>query len=213
MNNNNNNNCKFNNISNNKPLNIAVLVSGSGSNLQSIIDAIKLKNLNCKIIAVISDRPDVFALNRAKKNNISTYVFDRRKLTRIQLSDLIFETIVDNVHLIVLAGFLSILEGKILEEYKNKIINIHPSLIPAFCGKGMYGMKVHKSVIDYGCQYTGCTVHYVDNGIDTGKIILQKIVKVTPFDTPDSLSKKVLKEEHIAIVEAIKLLIESEKLV
>jgi phosphoribosylglycinamide formyltransferase-1 len=144
-------------------------------------------------------------LVRAEKNGIRNYVFDR-KVLKGKLSDEILRFLRNNVDFMVLAGFLSILNGEILQEYKNRIINIHPSLIPAFCGKGMYGIKVHQSVISSGVKYSGCTVHYVDEGTDTGRIILQKIVKVNTSDTAETLAKKVLIKEHQAIVEALKML-------
>ncbi|MBP6961571.1 MAG: phosphoribosylglycinamide formyltransferase [Thermotogae bacterium] len=190
-------------------LKIAVLISGRGSNLQSILNAIRKNTLNCVVSFVISDREDAAGLIRAQKRGIPTYVVDR-KIWKERLSDEILRIVSDQVDLIVLAGFLSLLKGEILNKYKNRIINIHPSLIPAFCGKGMYGMKVHESAITYRVGYSGCTVHFVDEGMDTGGIILQKIVKVNPEDTPDTLAKKILKKEHQAIVEAINLFLQEE---
>jgi phosphoribosylglycinamide formyltransferase-1 len=186
-------------------LKIAVLISGNGSNLQSIIRAIQKQILSCSLEYVISDRVGAYGLIRAEKNSIRNFIFDRKVLKGI-LSDEILRFVRNNVDFIVLAGFLSILSGEILQEYKNRIINIHPSLIPAFCGKGMYGIKVHQSVINSGVKYSGCTVHYVDEGTDTGRIILQKIVRVNSGDTAETLAKKVLKKEHQAIVEALKML-------
>jgi phosphoribosylglycinamide formyltransferase-1 len=186
-------------------LKIAVLISGNGSNLQSIIRAIQKQTLPCSLEYVISDREGAYGLVRAEKNGIRNYVFDR-KVLKGKLSDEILRFLRNNVDFMVLAGFLSILNGEILQEYKNRIINIHPSLIPAFCGKGMYGIKVHQSVISSGVKYSGCTVHYVDEGTDTGRIILQKIVKVNTSDTAETLAKKVLIKEHQAIVEALKML-------
>ena len=156
---------------------IAVLISGGGSNLQSIIDNIEGENLNCSIEFVISDKPDVYGLKRAEENGIKTYVVDK-KVYKANLSDAILEIVDNKVDFIVLAGFLSILKGEILDKFHNRIINIHPSLIPSFCGAGMYGIKVHESVIKSGVRVSGCTVHFVDNGTDTGPIILQKAVPV-----------------------------------
>ncbi|KGM98339.1 phosphoribosylglycinamide formyltransferase [Clostridium botulinum] len=184
---------------------IAVLVSGSGSNLQSIIDNIENENLNCNIEYVISDKEGAFGIERAKKHNIKTFVFDRKKYGD-SISDKILETLDGKVDLIVLAGYLSIVKGNILNRFKNKIINIHPSLIPAFCGKGMYGIKVHQKALEYGVKVTGCTVHFVDEGTDTGSIILQKAVNVEEDDTPEKLQKRVLVQEHKALPEAIKLI-------
>ncbi|KYH28607.1 phosphoribosylglycinamide formyltransferase [Clostridium colicanis] len=188
---------------------IAVLVSGGGSNLQAIIDSIEKKYLNCSIEFVISDKEEAFAIERAKKHNIKTFVLNR-KVYGQALSDKILEIVDEKVDLIVLAGYLSILKGEILKKFENRIINIHPSLIPSFCGKGMYGIKVHEKALEYGVKITGCTVHFVDEGTDTGTIIIQKAVKVEEDDTPESLQKRVLVEEHKALVEAIKLISEKK---
>lgn len=188
---------------------IAVLVSGSGSNLQALIDNIDSGFLNCKIECVISDKPGVFALERAKEKNIDTYVVDKKEY-KDELSDKILSLIDGKVDLIVLAGYLSILKGRIIEEFKNRVINIHPSLIPAFMGNGMYGLKVHKAAIEYGVKVTGCTVHIVDEGTDTGPIVLQKTVPVLDGDSGETLQKRVLAEEHKALSEAVKLYIEGK---
>lgn len=184
---------------------IAVLVSGSGSNLQSIIDSINSGKLSCEIEMVISDREGAYGLERAKQNNIKSYVVDR-KLYKASLSDEILKLVKGRVDLIVLAGFLSILKGEIMEEFKNRIINIHPSLIPSFCGNGMHGINVHRSAIEYGVKFSGCTVHFVDEGTDTGPIILQRVVPVYDDDTPESLQKRILIEEHIALPMAIDII-------
>jgi phosphoribosylglycinamide formyltransferase-1 len=187
---------------------IAVLISGGGSNLQSIIDSIESKYLNnCQIEFVISDRDGVFGLERAKKHNIRGLILDRKEYGAA-LSDKILEVLDGKVDLIVLAGYLSILNGDIIKKFRNRIINIHPSLIPAFCGKGMYGLKVHEKAIEYGVKVSGCTVHFVDEGTDTGSIIIQKVVQVQDEDTAESLQKRILVEEHKALPEAIKLLTE-----
>ena len=186
-------------------LKIAVLISGGGSNLQSIIDNIERKKLNCSIEYVISDKEGALGIDRAKKHNIKTFVFDR-KIYKDTLSEKILEVLDGKVDLIVLAGYLSIIKGDILKRFKNKIINIHPSLIPSFCGKGMYGIKVHEKALEYGVKVTGCTVHFVDEGTDTGSIIIQKTVNVEDDDTPETLQKRVLVEEHKALPEAIGLI-------
>ena len=186
---------------------IAVLISGSGSNLQSIIDSIEKGELNCSIEAVISDNENAYGLVRAKEKNINTYVVDKKVLGE-KLSEEIFNIIDGKVDLIVLAGYLSILKGKILRSFKGRIINIHPSLLPAFGGKGMYGLRVHKKVIETGIDVSGCTVHFVDEEIDNGDIILQKTVAVYSDDTPESLQQRVLQQEHIALPEAIKMVVE-----
>ena len=189
---------------------IAVLISGGGTNLQSIIDAINNNYLeNCSIEYVISDKVGAFGIERAKKNNIKTYELDKKQY-KDSLSDKILEIIDGKVDLLVLAGYLSILKGDLLKKFKDRIINIHPSLIPAFCGNGMYGLKVHEKALEYGVKVSGCTVHFVDEGTDTGSIIIQKAVKVEDNDTPESLQKRVLVEEHKALPEAIKLLSEGK---
>lgn len=189
---------------------IAVLASGGGSNLQSIIDSIKngyLKDVSIEY--VITDREDAFALKRAEAFNIKTMTFKRAQFKE-NLSDKIYEVLKDKVDLIVLAGFLSIIKGKIVEEFKDRIINIHPSLIPSFCGRGMYGLKVHEAAIDYGVKVSGCTVHFIDEGTDTGAIILQKTVEVHSDDTSESLQKRILVKEHSALPEVIKLISEGK---
>lgn len=188
---------------------IAVLVSGSGTDLQSIIDAIKSGYLNCTIEAVISDRENIYALERAKLSNIKTYTVSR-KIYKESVSDEILKIVDGKVDLIVLAGWLSILSGALIGKFDKKMINIHPSLIPAFCGDGMYGSKVHKSVIEYGVKYSGCTVHFVEEGADTGRVIMQKVVPVCDDDTPEKLAARVLIEEHRILPEAIKFLIEGK---
>lgn len=187
---------------------IGVLVSGSGTNLQHIIDAIQEKRLNASIEAVVSDR-EAYALERAKKAGIRAVLIDRKEYKK-DLSDKILQELGTELDLIVLAGFLSILKGKILDIYKNKIINIHPSLIPSFCGDGMYGLKVHQAAIDYGVKVSGCTVHIVDNGTDTGPIIMQKTVPVYAEDTAEDLQKRIHEQEYTALEETIKLFTENK---
>jgi phosphoribosylglycinamide formyltransferase-1 len=163
----------------------------------------------CKIEAVISDKPEVYGLTRAELGGIKNYVVDRKTESDAQaLSNKILKIVKGNVDLIVLAGFLSVLKGEILSEFSGRIINVHPSLIPSFCGKGMYGIKVHEKALEYGVKYSGCTVHFVDDGTDTGPILLQKVVPVLAFDTPKDLQNRVLEQEHIALTEAINAIIE-----
>jgi len=190
-------------------LKIAVLISGSGSNLQAIIDNIESGYLNCSIEAVISDKQNIYGIERAKAKNIKTYVVDKKQYGA-KLSDEILKIIDGKADLIVLAGFLSILQGKLLTIFKNRIINIHPALIPCFCGPGMYGIKVHESALEYGVKVSGCTVHFVDAGTDSGPIIIQKVVEVYGEDTAIDLQKRVLKQEHIALPEAIKYISEGK---
>ena len=184
---------------------IAVLASGGGTNLQSIIDSIETGRLNCSIEIVIGSKEDIYALERAKNKGIKTCVVSKKEYGN-KTSDKILEILKGKVDLIVLAGYLSILEGEILKEFKDKIINIHPSLIPSFCGPKMYGLKVHEAVINCGVKYTGCTVHFVNQEVDGGAIILQEVVPVYFEDTKEELQKRVLEKEHILLPKAIDLI-------
>ena len=181
---------------------IAVLISGGGSNLQSLIDNIKSKNLKCSIEYVISDR-ECSGIKRAEDEGIKAVVLDRKKYKNT-LSEKISEILDGNVDFIVLAGFLSILNPELVKKWERKIINIHPSLLPKYGGAGMYGIKIHEAVIKNKEKESGCTVHYVDTGIDTGEIIIQEKVPVLPEDTSETLQKKVLKKEHEILTEAVK---------
>lgn len=181
---------------------IAVLVSGSGSNLQSIIDNVKNGSLDCKIEYVIADR-ECFALERAVKEEIEIFLLDKKEY-KDKLSLKIHEILNGNVDYIVLAGYLSILDPEFVKKWEKRIINIHPSLLPKYGGAGMYGMKIHEAVIENKEKESGCTVHYVDSGIDTGEIIIQEKVNVDPEDTALTLQNKILEKEHIILVRAIK---------
>lgn len=191
-------------------LRIGVLVSGGGSNLQAIIDQIEEGNLkNVSINVVISNKKDAYALQRAEKYDIPTKVLLRKDFSSKEEYDLAMFDLINsfNVDIIVLAGCLFILPKIITENYKNKIINIHPSLIPSFCGDGFYGIKVHEEVIKRGVKITGATVHFVDEGTDTGPIILQKAVDVEDDDTPEVLQKRVMEEaEWIILPKAIEMI-------
>ena len=184
-------------------LKICVLVSGGGTNLQALIDAINDKRItNAKIEVVISNNKNAYALERAKNNNIAAECispkdFENRDIFYEHLKKTIDSYKVD---LIVLAGYLVAIPGSIVEGYKNKIINIHPSLIPSFCGKGYYGLKVHEGVLARGVKVTGATVHFVDDGTDTGPIILQKPVLVKQDDTPQILQRRVMEEAEWQIL-------------
>lgn len=184
---------------------IAVLVSGGGTNLQEIIDNIENKRLNCKIEYIIADR-DCYSLERGRKYNIKSVLLDKKEYGN-KLSNEINKVLKNKVDLIVLAGYLSIIDKDFISDWNNKIINIHPSLLPKYGGKGMYGMKVHEAVIANKEKKSGCTVHFVDVDIDTGKILLQRKVDVSNNETPESLQKKVLKEEHQLLIEAIEKVI------
>ena len=176
---------------------IAVLVSGGGTDLQSIIDAVENKEIDCKIEMVISSKEGVYSLETAKEYK------DKQ-------SDKILSLVDGKVDLIVLAGYLSILDGEILEKFKNRIINIHPSLIPSFCGPNMYGLKVHEAAIKKGVRFSGCTVHFVNNEVDGGAIILQEAVPVYFEDTPETLQARILEKEHIILPKAVKLISENK---
>ncbi|MFP3960454.1 MAG: phosphoribosylglycinamide formyltransferase [Spirochaetaceae bacterium] len=188
---------------------IAVLVSGSGSNLQALIDATRDGRLHARVELVLSDRPGVFALERARRAGITTAVVPRGRYRGRALSDRILEVLcatAGGVDLIVLAGFLSILEGPVLEEYAGRILNIHPGPLPAFGGRGMYGIHVHRAVLEAGARESACTVHVVDEGTDTGPVLLERRVPVEPDDTPERLSEKVRAVEHPTLVDGVRLL-------
>ena len=179
---------------------IAVLVSGNGTNLQALIDA------NIQISLVISSVENAFALERAKKANIKVITIARKKYADISDFDSALAAALteEKIDLVVLAGFLSILGEKVLAAYSNKIINVHPALIPSFCGKGFYGLRVHEEVIKSGVKVTGATVHFVNEIVDGGKIILQKAIDVLPNDTPESLQKRVMQEcEWVLLPQAV----------
>ena len=184
---------------------IAVLVSGGGTNLQSIIDAVKVGELDCKVEMVISSKDGVYALERAKEAGRDTYVVSKKEYGENQ-SNRILELTEGKVDLIVLAGYLSILDGEILDKFKNRIINIHPSLIPSFCGPKMYGLHVHEAAIKKGVKISGCTVHFVNNEVDGGAIILQEAVPVYFEDSAEDLQKRILVKEHLLLPKAIKLI-------
>lgn len=176
---------------------IAVLVSGGGTNLQALIDAQKEGRLSGgEISLVVSSKPDVFAVERSLKAGIKTIIIERKKYSGINEFDCaLYAALSENdTDLVVLAGFLSVLGEKVLAGFKNKIINVHPALTPSFSGKGFYGLRVHKAALDYGVKVTGATVHFVNEVVDGGKIILQKAVDVMPDDTPLSLQQRVMRE-------------------
>lgn len=189
---------------------IAVLASGSGSNLQSILDNIDNDNIKGEVSLVIGSKDGIFALERAEKNGIKTSVVSKEDFGDKTSDEILRLAKENNIDLIVLAGYLSILKGKLLEEYGNRIINIHPSLIPSFCGNKMYGINVHKAAIEKGVKFSGCTVHFVNDEVDGGAIIAQEIVQVNFEDTPESLQKKVLEKEHVLLPRIVKYLCEEK---
>lgn len=191
-------------------LRIGVLVSGGGTNLQAIIDALKAGTItNASIEIVISNNPNAYALERAKNNGINAECISPKNFaTREEFNDALINRLDEcNLDLIVLAGCMVVLPAKLIEKYRNKIINIHPALIPSFCGKGFYGLRVHEEVLKRGVKLTGATVHFVDEGTDTGPIILQKAVEVKNDDTPEILQRRVMEEAEWKIMpEAINLI-------
>ena len=191
-------------------LKLAVLVSGGGTNLQSIIDSIADGRItNAEIKVVISNNKNAYALERAAKAGIPAKALSPKDFTdREAFNDALLQALIDSdADLVVLAGCLVVIPPKIVEYFKNRIINIHPSLIPSFCGKDYYGLKVHEGVLNRGVKVTGATVHFVDDGTDTGPIILQKAVEVHQDDTPKSLQLRVMEEaEWVIMPRAIDLI-------
>ena len=186
-------------------INIAVFVSGGGTNLQALLDAQDAGRLpHGRISLVLSSREGVYALERAKNHGVPTVVVSRKAYPSSQAFDqAILEELEKNkIQLIVLAGFLSILGPELVARYDHRIINVHPSLIPSFCGAGFYGLKVHQAALDYGVKVTGATVHYVNEIPDGGEIILQKAVDVLPGDTPEILQKRVMEQAEWKLLPA-----------
>lgn len=183
---------------------IAVLASGGGTNLQTLIDAVEKGDINGEITAVISDNENAYALERARKHGIKAIYINRKQLAE----KLIIELQKLDIELVVLAGFLSILDRKLVKAYEGRIINIHPSLIPSFCGKGFYGERVHKAALEYGVKVSGATVHFVDEGTDSGPIIFQEAVPVYFEDTSETLAARVLQVEHRLLPAAVGLFCE-----
>ena len=191
-------------------LRVGVMVSGGGTNLQAILDAVDSgKITNAEIVTVISNNPNAYALERAKKHGIpaiciSPKQFESREAFNEALLRQVDESRLD---LIVLAGFLVKIPEKMVEKYQHRIINIHPSLIPSFCGVGYYGLRVHEAALARGVKVTGATVHFVDGGMDTGPIILQKAVEVQDGDTPEILQRRVMEQaEWVILPKAIDLI-------
>ena len=195
-------------------LRISVLVSGGGTNLQAVIDGIENGFIeNAEIVRVISSNPKAYSLERAEKHRISAMVIGKSNYPDAEARTAALIAALDEARtdLVVLAGYMSILDPKLIEAYRGRIINIHPSLIPKFCGAGFYGHHVHEAVLAAGEQESGATVHYVDEGVDTGPIILQARVPVLEGDTAESLAARVLETEHKILQEAVKTIAASEK--
>jgi phosphoribosylglycinamide formyltransferase-1 len=186
-------------------LRVAVMVSGGGTNLQAIIDAINNKTItNAQIVGVISNNANAYALTRAKDNGIQAMCVSPKDYDdRDKFNDALLEAVKGlNPDLIVLAGFLVKIPEKMVHEYSHRIINIHPSLIPSFCGVGYYGLHVHEAALKKGVKVTGATVHYVDEGMDTGEIIFQKAVDVLDNDTPETLQRRVMEQAEWKLLPA-----------
>ena len=182
---------------------IGVLITVGGTNLQAIIDGCENKSINGEVKVVISNKEEAYGLERARNHKITAICEkDENKIIEILKEN--------EVELVILAGYLKIVSPKLVNEYRNKIINIHPSLIPAFCGKGYYGEKVHQGVIDYGAKVTGATVHFVDEGADTGPIIMQKTVEVKQDDDAKKLAERVLEVEHEILTKSISMFCENK---
>ncbi|MCH5320329.1 MAG: phosphoribosylglycinamide formyltransferase [Eubacterium sp.] len=178
-------------------MNIAVLVSGGGTNLQALIDAQSRGEIQGgKLTCVISSNPDAYALERAKNNGIQTRVIPRKDYDDIRsytkaVRDVLIE---EKADLVVYAGFMTILDEQVVEAFEGKMMNVHPALIPSFCGKGFYGLRVHQAVLDSGVKLTGATVHFVTEDCDAGPIIIQKAIEVNNDDTPETLQKRVMEQ-------------------
>ena len=190
------------------PINLAVLLSGSGTTFQNLIDQIASGALNARVAIVIGSRAELAGLKRASEAKLINFVVDRRDYGDVaEFSKQVFTLCADaGVDAIVLAGWLCLLE--IPQKYAGRVLNIHPALLPSFGGKGMYGKRVHEAVLAHGCKVSGCTVHFVDADYDNGPIILQRVCPVLDDDTPQTLAARVFEEEKIAYPEAIRLFAE-----
>lgn len=191
-------------------LNLACLCSGSGTNLQAIIDGIEAGRLPARITAVISNEPGAQALERARRHGLPAFLVDHRGFAKREAFESKLAEIIDRqeARLVCLCGFMRILTPWFVERYPNRILNIHPALLPKHGGRGFYGHKVHQAVLAAGEKESGCTVHFVDAQVDHGPVILQRRVPVLPGDTPESLARRVLAEEHLAYPQAIAMLAE-----
>ncbi len=185
---------------------IAVFASGGGTDFQSVIDANEKENF-CVISYLVASKPNIGAIERAKKHGIKSLIFDIESETKEEFYTRIAKTLkAEGVEYIVLAGWLLVVPASFIKEFENRIINIHPSLIPSFCGMGYYGLKVHTAAIEYGVKLSGATVHFVEADVDGGAIIMQRSVPVEADDTPETLQARILKEEHEMLPLCVKLL-------
>lgn len=188
----------------NPPIRLAVCVSGEGTTLQNLIEYIRTRRMDAQIVQVVASRPRIGAIARAEAVGIPLALANRNARSRSEFSASVFDPIRHSqADLVILAGFLSLLY--IPPEYKGRVLNVHPSLIPAFSGEGFYGSRVHKAVLDYGAKVSGCTVHFADDAYDNGPIILQRVVPVQEDDTPETLAARIFVEECKALPEAITL--------
>ena len=186
---------------------IAVFASGSGSDFQSVIDE-NAREPFCEISLLVASKEGIYALERAKAHNIEAIVRSKKDFLSNEemFEDIIRELNARNIDFVVLAGYLNMIAENFVKAFPDRIINIHPSLIPSFCGKGYYGLNVHRAALEYGVKISGCTVYFVDEHYDSGAIILQRCVPVLEDDTPETLQARVLEEEHRALPEAVRLL-------
>ena len=198
-------------VSSTEKIKVAVLISGSGSNLQALIDACAAPDYPAEIAVVLSNRPDAFGLERAKKAGIDTRIIDHKLYgSREEFDSALHDALIPyGVDLICLAGFMRILTPGFINKWENKIINTHPALLPKHGGEGMYGGHVHEAVLNAGDSESGASIHYVIPAVDQGPVILQKRVPVMTDDTPESLAARVLEQEHIAYPEAVRMISEN----
>lgn len=196
-------------------LRIGVLISGGGTNLQAIIDSADRGEINGEVVVVVSDKKTAYGLTRAEKHGIDNLYIGRGNYPeKEERQKALLDALRDKeLDMVVLAGYLSIVPESVIEAFRNKIINVHPSLIPSYCGKGFYGMKVHEAVIENKEPYSGVTIHFVDEGTDTGPIIYQEKVVVAPGETPESLAEKIHVVEHRLLVKTVKEFCEGKPLV
>ena len=189
---------------------IAVFASGGGTDFQSVIDANEAEKF-CEIAYLVASKPQIGAIERAEKHGIKTLTFEKTKEDKASFYARVADTLKDaGVEYIVLAGWLLVVPSEFIQRFENRIINIHPSLIPSFCGMGYYGLKVHAAAIEYGVKVSGATVHFVEADVDGGAIIMQRAVAVEQDDTPESLQARILKEEHVMLPLCVKLLCEGK---
>ncbi|HLH86770.1 MAG TPA: phosphoribosylglycinamide formyltransferase [Thermoplasmataceae archaeon] len=190
---------------------IVVFASGEGTNFQAIIDAVRYGSIRAKIEALITDRPLCGAINRAKTSGIPVLVVRKKGVSEERFCEELLRILEQiSPDLIVLAGYLKIIPQRVVESFRYRIINLHPSLLPCFGGAGMFGMRVHEAVIGSGARFSGCTVHFVDNSVDGGPIIGQSVVGVDDSDTPESLSEKIHPKEHELLVKCVNLVLSGQ---